>query len=235
MILILGMLILAAQAPAPTVEEILARYEAAVGDPAIARAYETRFVHSKVQELTGGESDLYEYFLAPGKYLRVMVRPEGALMRVGYDGKSAWEDGPRGLVVVPREEVPAITRDAVLTWHLKLRELYPEMRVVGPATVTGKAAWHIEAATAQGDKEQLFFDASTGLLLRRQYESVQPGGARSQRDLLYEDYADFDGVKLPSVTRQMAPYAALTRIERVVHNDDIFDYAFAVPKRGAAK
>jgi hypothetical protein len=219
----------------PTVEEILARYEAAVGDPAIARAYETRVVVSKSEELTGGEADVYEYFLAPGKYLRVMVRPEGATMRLGTDGKSAWSDSPRGLVVVPGEKVPAVARDSVLHWHLKLRELYPQMRVAGAAKVFGKAAWHIEATTQQGDREQMFFDAATGLLLRRQYEVQQPDGSRFQRDVVYEEYADFDGVKLPSVTRQFSPYPLLVRVERVTHNSDVYDYAFAAPKYGAAK
>lgn len=234
MILILAMLAVA-QAQPPTVEAILARYEAAVGDPAVARAYETRVVHSTMEDLYGGETDVYEYFRGPAKYLRVTVRPEGAVMRLGFDGKSAWSESPRGVTVVPREEVPAAARDAAIGWHLQLRELYPQMRVVGAAKVAGKAAWQIEAATAQGDREQMFFDAATGLLLRRTYDSLEPGGARFRRDLLYEEYADYDGVKLPSVTRHFAPYPVVVRVRRVTHNGDVHDYAFAAPKCGAAK
>jgi hypothetical protein len=225
-ILILAMFVMAQP---PTVEEILERYETAIGDPVVARAHETRVIRSRYEDTNGGEADVYEYFLAPNRYLHVTLRGEGAMMRLGTDGKAVWEDSPRGSEVLPPEKAPLVAREAVFNRHLKLRELYPQMRLVGAAAVAGRPAWQIEATTPEGAKEQMFFDAATGLLVRRKYDYIFPGGSRMVRDLIYEEYTDFGGVRLPSLTRQFSPFAALFRVERVDHNADLFEFVFAPP------
>src|SRR5687768_3890252 len=137
------MMLLAAQEP-PTVEQILQRYEAAVGEPAIAKAHESRIVRSRYEEVSGGEAEVFEYFLAPSSYLHVMVLSEGLVMRMGTDGKSVWNEGPRGVETVPVEKLLPVARDAAFNRHLKLRELYPQLKVIGAATVAGKPAWQVE-------------------------------------------------------------------------------------------
>ena len=233
MILIL-MMLLAAQEP-PTVDEILQRYEQAVGDAAIAKAHESRVVRSKYEEATGGEAEVFEYFLAPDKYLHVMVLSEGLVMRMGTDGKSVWNDSPRGVETVPIEKLPPLARDAAFNRHLKLRELYPQLRVAGAASVGGKAAWQIEATGKDGEKEQMFFDVASGLLLRRTYAFVLPSGYRVARDYIYEEYADFGGVRMPSRIRQFSPGAAIFRVLSVDHNADTYDFIFAPPPWGEKK
>lgn len=234
MILILTML-LAAQAQPPTVEEILRRFEAALGDPALAKSHESRIVRSVYEEASGGKAEVFEYYLAPDKYLHHMVLDEGLSMRFGSDGKSVWNDTPRGPEVIPADKVPPIARDAVFNRNLKLRDLYPQMRVVGAASVGGKPAWQIEATGAEGAKEQMFFDAASGLLVRRTYAYVLPSGYRVPRDLIYEEYTDFDGVRMPSRVRQFAPGAAIFTVQRVDHNADIFEPVFAPPACGEKK
>ncbi|HEX2123348.1 MAG TPA: hypothetical protein VHL59_17085 [Thermoanaerobaculia bacterium] len=232
MILILTML-LAAQPP--TVGEILQRFEAALGDPAVARSHESRIVRSTYEEASGGEAEVFEYYLAPDKYLHLMVLDEGLSMRLGTDGKSVWNDTPRGPEIIPAEKVSPLVRDAVFNRNLELRRIYPQMRVVGAASVAGRAAWQIEATGADGQKEQMFFDAASGLLVRRTYAFVLPSGYRVSRDLIYEEYADFDGVRMPSRIRQFSPGAALFTVHRVDHNADIFELIFAPPSCGEKK
>jgi len=231
-ILIIAMLLMAQP---PTVEEIVDRYEAAVGDPAVARAHETRIIRTKFEDTSGSEADVYEYFIAPDRYLQVTVRGEGVTMRLGTNGKSVWYDSSRGLEIVPPEKVPAVVRDAVFNRHLKLRDLYPQMRVVGAATVAGRPAWQIEATAPEGETEQMFFDAATGLLVRRKYDYMLPGGSRIPRDVIYEEYTNFGGVRMPSLTRQFSPFAAVLRVERVDHNADVFEFVFAPPACGGKK
>jgi hypothetical protein len=52
---------------------------------------------------------------------------------------------------------------------------------------------------------------------------------------MYEEYADFDGVRMPSRIRQFSPGAAIFTVQRVEHNADIFEMVFAPPSCGEKK
>jgi hypothetical protein len=234
--MILLLILFMAQQPAPpAVDEILQRYEAAVGDPVVARAHESRIIRSVYEDVSGSEAEIFEYYFAPNQYLHTMVLAEGFVMRMGTDGKIVWNQGPRGIESVPADKMPPVARDAAFNRHLRLRELYEELRVVGAANVAGKPAWHVEATSADGEKEQMYFDAASGLLVRRTYVYVLPDGFRAQRDFLYEEYADFGGLRMPSVIRQFAPAAAVIRVTRVDHNADVHPWIFRLPQCGEKK
>jgi hypothetical protein len=222
--------LLLALAATPSAEEILARYEAAVGEAALARTHESRVIRSTYHELSGTDGEVFEYHLAPDRYLQLLVLDDGASFRFGTNGKSIWNSAPHGVESNPAGKMPAITRDAVFNRHLKLRELYPSMRVVGPKDVAGKPAWHVEAKAADGEIEQFYFDVATGLLVRRTYAYVLPSGHRIPRDYIYEEYADFGGVRMPSRIRQFAPAAAIWNVVSVDHNTDLFEQMFEAPK-----
>ena len=222
--------LLAALLATPSADEILARYEAAIGDPVVARAHESRIIRLKYQELSGADGEVFEYYLAPDRYLQLTVLDDGATFRFGANGKSLWNSAPHGTEVVPIEKMPSVARDAAFNRHLLLRKLYPEMRVVDTKTIAGKPAWHIEAKSAEGEVEQLYFDVASGLLVRRTYAYVLPNGHRIPRDYQYEEYADFGGVRMPSRIRQFAPSAAMWEVLRVDHNADVWEGMFEAPK-----
>lgn len=222
--------LLAALLATPSAEEILARYEAAIGDPAIARSHESRIVRSTYHELSGTDGEVFEYYFAPDKYVQLLVLGDGASFRFASNGKAIWNDAPHGVEVSPIEKMPAIARDAVFNRHLRLRELYPEMRVVETKAIAGKPAWHVEAKAADGEIEHFYFDVATGLLVRRTYAYVLPSGHRIPRDYIYEEYADFGGVRMPSRIRQFAPAAAMWHVVRVDHNADLWEQMFEAPK-----
>lgn len=223
--------LLLATAPPPAADEILRRYEAATGDPVVARAHQTRVVRSTYEDTCGGEAEVFEYFLAPNRYVKLFVTSGGIVSRDGVDGTKRWSESPRGVDVKTPEESAVALRNAAFNRHLMLRELYPRMHVVGATRVAGKEAWHIEAEAADGAKEQLYFDVAGGLLVRRTYADAQG----VPQDFLYEEYADYGGVRMPSVIRQFQPGAALYRVQRVDHNVDTFPFIFAVPKCGEKK
>lgn len=223
--------LLLATAPPPTVDEILRRYEAATGDPVVARAHQTRVIRSTYEDTGGGEADVFEYFLAPNRYVKLFVTSGGIVSREGIDGTKLWLESPRGVEVKTPEQSAVALRNAAFNRHLRLRELFPRMRVIGAAKVAGKEAWQVEAEAADGAKEQLYFDVANGLLVRRTYSDA----AGVPQDFLYEEYDDYGGVRMPSVIRQFQPGAALYRVQRVDHNVDMFPFIFAVPKWGEKK
>jgi len=223
--------LLLATAPPPSVDDILRRYEAATGDAAVAREHQTRTVRSTYEDLYGTEAEVFEYYGAPNRYVRLFVRGDGIVSRTGTDGKSVWSESPRGVEVVPAEKSAVALRDAAFNRHLRLRELYPRLQVTGAAKVAGKDAWQVEAEAADGAKEQLYFDAVSGLLVRRTYADANG----VEQDFLYEQYTEYGGVLLPSLIRQFRPGAALYRVQHVEHNLETHPIIFAVPPCGAKK
>jgi hypothetical protein len=218
-------------ATTPTVDELLTRYEAALGDVAAARAHESRVVQWHYEETTGSEADVFEYSLAPDKYLQVMVMQNGPAFSSGANGKSVWHVAPYRTDILAAEDAVAIQRDLMFNRNLRLRELYPELRVAGPATVNGRAAWLVEAVAANGEQEQYYFDAESALLVRHRCEYVLPGGQRMPRDVVYEEYALFGGVRMPTVLRQFEPGPGLFRVTRVEHNADLVEMIFNPPPK----
>jgi hypothetical protein len=229
------LLVLLLAAGTPTVDEILQRYEASHGDVRLARTHESRFVRMHYEEPSGAEAEVFEYYLAPNKYAQTMILEDGGSFRFGTDGKMIWNAAPHGIESMPVETAPPIARDAVFNRSLKLRELYPDLRVVGPAKVAGRAAWLVEAVAPEGEKEQLYFDAGSGLLVRRTYAYILPGGHRLPRDFIIEEYADFGGVRMPSVIRQFQPSAGIFRVVHVEHNAEVFERIFDVPTCGGSR
>jgi hypothetical protein len=116
----------------------------------------------------------------------------------GFDGTKAWSQDMRGRVAEPQniDQVRA-KRDADFYLPLDLKKVYAKMEVRRIAKVNGHDAY-VVAATPQGDNvERLYFDVSTGLLIRKaSVLPTQAGNSPFQVD--YDDYRNTgSGVKFP--------------------------------------
>jgi hypothetical protein len=112
---------------------------------------------------------------------------------------------------------------------INLRDAYTTLAVAGQEQIGGAATWVVEATADQAPRERLYFDARTGLLLRR---LVLPetllGPYPEQTD--YQDYAAVDGVLVPFTIRWARPNQVLTRkFIEIRHNVPIDDARFERP------
>ncbi len=73
----------------------------------------------------------------------------------------------------------------------------------------GKDVYVILGTTTAGRRERLYFDAETGLLLRRTTAMQTPIGIIPQ-ETDFEDYRDIDGVKVPFTIRTLTLDAGST-------------------------
>jgi zinc protease len=129
-------------------------------------------------------------------------------------------------------ELEMIRRSADLARPLKIREEALSPRVTGKVQVGNRDAYAV-SARADGQRVQLFFDAETGLLLRRRVLLSTPVGAVPQQTD-YEDYRDVDGVKLPFVVKYAGadPESATTTVyKEIAHNTPVEDASFAPPQK----
>ena len=84
--------------------------------------------------------------------------------------------------------------------HIRLKEQFTSMRARGSQKIGDRSTYLVIGTTADNRQERLFFDAETGLLLRRiTYMTTLLGLIPEQID--FEDYRDVDGVKFPFTIR----------------------------------
>jgi hypothetical protein len=120
-----------AKAPnSPTVDEILARYEHAMGGKAAFEKVNSMVFRGTIEfpsnNLSGTTA---EYFKAPDHFLAVTEIPGYGTLRTVYDGKSAWTENPKqGVNAIIGPALADMRRRADIQWHVKLKELYPGLK-----------------------------------------------------------------------------------------------------------
>jgi hypothetical protein len=184
-----------ATAPAqPTADDILNKYVAAVGGQAAIDKLKTRTMKGTYAAANGMSATFEVDQAAPAKFHLTFSPPQGKMER-GFDGAAGWEKGPRGVTDLGGQQLADMKSAFSLFSDLKLKEQFTRMNV-RKDKLDGRDVYMIVATRVDGKRERLYFDAETGLLLRRSSVVQTPIGVIPQ-ETNYEDYRDVDGVKLP--------------------------------------
>jgi len=216
------------EAALPSVDQLLDRYEQAIGGKAALMKVTSRVMKGSRVGADGVLVPEEVYQKAPNKLL-VMTSYPDVVFRSGYNGTAGWARSSKGESQIGSEQLAEITRDAESFANTRIRELYSQMNVEGRATVGERDAFVVSGTTNKGLAERLYFDAQTGLLMRRYRESKTAlGPFPTQTD--YEDYKEVDGVKLPFSIRWSMPGRSWGRkIAEVKQNAAIDDAIFNPP------
>lgn len=187
--------------PTPTAEEIYSKYIAAIGGQANVDKIKSRTVKGTVAQPNGTVTfDILQG--APDKFHITATTPTGAFER-GFNGSVGWEKGPQGVRALAPAEVAQLQNSFGLFRHIRLKEQFTSMRWRGIQSIGDRRAYLVIGTTADNRQERLFFDAETGLLLRRiSYLTTLLGLIPEQID--FDDYRDVDGVKFPFSVRLSA-------------------------------
>jgi photosynthetic reaction center cytochrome c subunit len=210
----------------PPVKHILDHYVQALGGADALKKINTRIAKGS---RIGADNVLVPeevYQKAPDKLLTITSYPQ-VVFSNGYNGTAAWGHSSRdGATPLPDQLVAQIKRDAVFNRELKLEQLYSSLTVLGKTPVRDMDVYVVQAKTADGPVEKLFFDVKTGLLVRRYTESDTPlGKLPLQTD--YEDYRDVDGIKQPFLIHWSFPGRAWGRkIDEIKQNVPLDDAKF---------
>jgi hypothetical protein len=184
--------------PTPTADEIYSKYIAAIGGQANVDKIKSRTVRGTVAQPNGTVTfDISQG--APDKFHITATTPTGAFER-GFTGSVGWEKGPQGVRALAPAEVAQLQNSIGLLRHIRLKEQFTSMRWSGIQLIGDRTTHVVIGTTADNRQERLFFDAQTGLLLRRiSYMSTLLALIPDQID--FEDYRDVDGVKFPFIVR----------------------------------
>jgi photosynthetic reaction center cytochrome c subunit len=214
----------------PTADQILAKYLDALGGLAAIDKLKTLGMKGTYTGANGAIP--YEILMAaPDKFYINVTTPQGTIER-GFDGKVGWEKGGRGV----NELVPAVLEGLKQMFlfysNIKLKEQFTQMRVGRRDKIGDREVITISGRTVDNRREQLFFDAQSGLLLRRiRYTQTMIGVIPEQTD--FDDYRDVEGVKFPFTVKVAAvevgnPLATRSYTE-IRFNVPIDDSKFKMP------
>lgn len=210
---------------APTADQILEKYIAVIGGRAVVEKLTSRVMHGSLVT-SGGNAPIEVYEKAPNKFLVIIDSPVSGKSQNAYDGTVAWsQNSQRGLREMSGPEVENFKREYDLHREIRLKEFYPRMTVKGRGKVGDSEAYVIEAMTVDGVSEVMYFDVTTGLLVRR---DVTIQGATLEA--YFEDYREVNGIKIPFAVRRSRPGFSFTyKFDEVRHNVAIEDARFNKP------
>jgi hypothetical protein len=183
-----------ATAAPPTADDILNKYVAAIGGQAAIDKLKTRTMKGTYAAANGMSATFEVEQGAPDKFHLTFSLPQGQRER-GFDGAAGWEKGPNGVTDLVGPQLADMKSAFSLFSDLKLKEQFTRMNV-RKDKLDGRDVYMIVATRVDGKRERLYFDAETGLLLRRSSSVQTPIGVIPQ-ETNYEDYRDVDGVKVP--------------------------------------
>lgn len=229
----------------PSVDQILDKYTQALGGEQALRGVTSRAI-TATQDLATGPggkvplpAQIERYQKAPNLSLTIEHISNGTLSE-GFDGKTAWAQNARGIVadIGPAVDQSRAHRSADFYYDsLDLKRQYTKMEVTAVKRVNGRDAYEVVGYPANDSPEELYFDALTGLLLRK--DSVLPtplGQAPFQVD--YDDYKETSGglrfpftVRMTPATPRSEPSTHSTiHVQKVQDNPSIDDAKFAKPQ-----
>ncbi len=189
----------------PTTEELLAKYAAAIGKGDI----KTRQITAQRIEPDGKTTEPEEV-LQKGDKMAVKTTYGTYVVKEVYDGKTVSKFGNADKIELKPDEMVQIKREAQIFANPDLKAIYPKLDVRFLEKIDGREVYRVSATTADNNRESLFFDVQTGLLVRRVAGTPTViGFFLYQVD--YLDYKDFGGVKIPTVVKFAVPNIRWTR------------------------
>jgi hypothetical protein len=212
----------------PTVEQILAKYETALGGKANLAKITSREIKAQRVEPDGKTVEDEEILQKGAKSsIQTVYASKGNgnyTVKEIFNGTSAEKFGNGAPIELKPDESEQIKREAQIFANPDLKSIYPQMDYRFTDKIEGREVYLVLATTADNQRERLYFDAQSGLLVRRVASAPTVLGF-FQYQVDYADYKDFGGVKLPTVIKFAVPNIHWTRRVLDVKNNVAIDDA----------
>ena len=183
----------------PSADEIFSKYAAAVGGQTVIDKLKSRTAKGTVTQANGNAFQFELSQGAPDKFYVLVTTQQGTVER-GFNGQVGWEKTARGVREITGAELINFKSANGLFSLLKLKEQYSRPPRVRKDKLGDRDVYIIDGTTTENQRMRLYFDATSGLLLRR--TTTMPtiiGIIPDQIDL--EDYREADGLKFPYTAR----------------------------------
>jgi hypothetical protein len=183
----------------PSADDILKKYVEAIGGQAAIDKLKTRTAKGTIVQANGNSLQFELYQAASDKFYFLVTTPQGPFER-GFNGQVAWEKTARGVREVTGGELANFKAGNSLFSLINLKEQYARPPRVRRDKIGDRDVFVLDGTTTDGKRMRLYFDATTGLLLRRVTGTPSMIGVIPEQ-VDFEDYREIDGVKFPFTAR----------------------------------
>jgi hypothetical protein len=186
----------------PSADEIFNKYAAALGGQTVIDKLKSRTAKGTVTQANGNSFQFELSQAAPDKFYLLVTTPQGTIER-GFNGQVGWEKTARGVREISGTELINFKTANGLFTLLKLKEQYSKPPRVRKDKLGDREVYIIDGTTIDNRRMRLYFDAASGLLLRRTTTmQTMVGIIPDQIEL--EDYREAEGLKFPFTARAAA-------------------------------
>lgn len=218
----------------PTSDDILKKYTEAVGGQAAIDKLKTRTMKG-TYTLANGATGNYEVTqAAPDKFYVLRTSPQGSAEQA-FNSTEGWAKDGRDVSDIRPDQLVDLKAEYQFFKDFNLKEQYTRMNIRRDK-INGRDVFAITGTRPDKRRERLFFDAETGLLVRRMgYTDTPLGILPDQVD--FEDYRDVDGVKVPFTVKIYVVggfSTALRKFSEIKFNTPVEDSRFARPAAAPA-
>ena len=193
----------------PAIDAILAKYETALGGKANLSKVTSRTIKASRVEPDNKTIEPEEIWQKGDKLLINTTYGKIVVSEI-FDGTNARKRADADDITLKPDEAEQIKRHAQLFAFTDLKTVYPKLEYRFTDKIEGREVYLIIGTLADNSRERLYFDAVTGLLVRRVASTPTVLG-NFQYQVDYTDYKDFGGVKLPTTIRYAMPNISWTR------------------------
>lgn len=216
----------------PSADRIIDRYTQAIGGKAAIEKLKTVFWRGQLtttDRMSPQQTLNVEAHLAAPDRRLIAITTESGIIYQGYDGTSGWVKDSRGKRKASGEQFERSRHGAEFFRFLNIKASYPSMRVLGKERIENREAYRVGATSKDDERETLYFDVETGLLIRRYVIFKTALGSIPEATDFY-DYKNVNGVRLPfAITWSRAPFTAAWKLSEAKTNVAIDDARFRAP------
>ena len=183
----------------PAADEIFSKYATALGGQTAIDKLKSRTTKGTVTQANGNSVQFELTQAAPDKFYLLLTTQQGTVER-GFNGQVGWEKTARGVREITGAELINFKAANGLFTLLKLKEQYSRPPRVRKDKLGDHDVYIVDGTTIENRRMRLYFDAASGMLLRR--TTTMPtivGIIPDQLEL--EDYREADGLKFPFTAR----------------------------------
>jgi photosynthetic reaction center cytochrome c subunit len=185
--------------PSPSADDVLKKYVEAIGGQAAIDKLKTRTAKGTVVQANGNSLQFELYQAASDKFYFLVTTQQGPFER-GFNGQVAWEKNALGVREVTGGELANFKAGNSLFSLINLKEQYARPPRTRRDKIGDRDVFLLDGTTTEGKRMRLYFDATTGLLLRRVTATPSMIGIIPEQ-VDFEDYREVDGVKFPFTAR----------------------------------
>jgi len=219
----------AQQPPAPPLDDVVGKYIAAIGGQAAIDKLQSRVMSGTLTNRTG-QNIAFTIEEKGSKYRETQQFQPTPVTR-GYDGAAGWQQSGTIVMDVNGFLLQQTLRTADLRMAADLKTRYSNLAAGRPARLDGKDVNLLTGSPAAGVTERLYFDATSGLLVRRTIATRTPLGTLNEQ-VDYADYRDVAGVKMPfEIKRTNWNTLDTLKIVDVKPNAQVDDARFQKPSK----